>query len=110
MKELNIIKYAKFQALICAIVGLLFGVFYSFGGLTVDTLVTFNMIDPVIWENTPGLSYGTFLAFISLIAMPLYLATIGFLFGLVGGYLFNKLKHPFKNINMDFEQKTKNND
>ena len=43
-KKLNILKYAKFQALICAMVGLLFGIFYSFGGLIVDTLVTLELL------------------------------------------------------------------
>jgi hypothetical protein len=104
MKKINILKYAKFQGIICSIIGLLFGVIYSFGGLIVDSLVTLGMTDPIIWDNTPGLSYGTFLAFLSLIAMPLYFGGIGFIFGLVGAFLFNKLKHLFKNIDLNFEQ------
>ena len=59
-KKLNILKYAKTQGIICGFAGLFIGVLYSFGGLTIDTLVTLEWIDPVIWENTPGLSYGTF--------------------------------------------------
>jgi len=106
-KKLNILKYAKFQALICAMVGLLFGIFYSFGGLIVDTLVTLELSDPIIWDNTPGLSYGTLLAFMALFIMTLFTAGIGFISALVGGYLFNKLNYPFKNIDMDFEQKIK---
>jgi hypothetical protein len=104
-KKLNILKYAKTQGIICGFAGLFIGVLYSFGGLTIDTLVTLEWIDPVIWENTPGLSYGTFLAFLSIIAMPLYFGGIGYLFALVGAYLFNKLKHPFKNMDMDFNKK-----
>jgi len=109
-KKLNILKYAKFQALICAMVGLLFGIFYSFGGLIVDTLVTLELSEPIIWDNTPGISYGTLLAFMALFIMTLFTAGIGFISALVGGYLFNKLNYPFKNIDMDFEQKIKNND
>ena len=75
----------------------------SFGGLIVDTLVTFNLTDPIIWENTPGLSKGTALAFIAIVVIPIYFGGIGFLLGLVGGFLFNKLKHPFKNMDIDFD-------
>ena len=72
------------------------GFLYSFEGLTVDTLVTLDWIDQIILENTPGLSYGTFLAFISLIGMSLYFGTIGYLFALAVGEFFNmRLKIKF---------------
>ena len=106
MKKLNILKYSKFQGLICAIIGLLFGVIYSFGGLIVDSLVTLDVTSPIIWDNTPGLSYGTLLAFLSLIGMPLYFGTLGFCFGLVGSFLFNKLYPLFRNMDLNFEEQT----
>ena len=107
--KIHILKYAKFQALICSFIGLGFGIFYFFGGLIVDTLVTLELSDPIIWDNTPGLSYGTLLAFMALFLMPLYTAAVGFLSAIVGAFLFNKLKHPFRNMDLNFE-KTKNND
>ena len=107
-KKINILKYAKFQGLICAFVGLLLGFLYSFGGLAVDALVSFELTDPIIWEDTPGLSKGTLLAFIAIIVMPIYFGILGFIFGIFGAFLFNKLKHPFKNIDTNFKQE--NND
>ncbi|MCT4623819.1 MAG: hypothetical protein N4A46_09375 [Schleiferiaceae bacterium] len=66
------------SALICATVGLSLGVLYSFGGLIIDTLVSLELISS---NETPGLSYGTVLAFGALIGMP----AIGFVFGVVLG-------------------------
>jgi len=60
IQKLNIFTLAKFQAILASIVGLLCGIIYSFGGLVIDFLVSMEMITST---ETPGLSYGTFLAF-----------------------------------------------
>jgi hypothetical protein len=62
---------------------------YSFKGLKVDALVTLDWIYQIILENTPRLSYGTSLDFISLIGMSLYFGSNGYLFALVNGCFFN---------------------
>jgi hypothetical protein len=49
-----------------AYVGLLCGVLYSFGGLVVDSLTT-------------GLNWGTMMAFMALVGMPIIFGTFGFL-------------------------------
>lgn len=60
------------------VVGLLIGVFlgilYSFGGLILDALVSLELITS---DETPGLSYGTVLAFGALIGMPIIFGLIG---------------------------------
>ena len=37
-------------------------VFYSFGGLIIDSMVSVNLLSPATW-GTPGLGTGTLLAF-----------------------------------------------
>jgi len=78
MKTLNRIRvfsFAKFQAVLMALVGLLAGTLYSFGGLIIDALVSFGLITS---EETPGLSYATVLAYGAIIVMPLLFAATGF--------------------------------
>ena len=61
-----------------AFMGLILGVLYSFGGALIDVLVTIGWITS---SETPGLSYGTALAFWAIIVMPLLLAIFGFMAG-----------------------------
>ncbi|MDD9953602.1 MAG: hypothetical protein OXR66_04650 [Candidatus Woesearchaeota archaeon] len=86
MKKLNILHYAKLHTAVWALLGLLAGILYSFGGLLIDTLVTLGWITSA---ETPGLSYGTLLAFQALIGMPILFAGFGFLTGLLGAFLYN---------------------
>jgi hypothetical protein len=51
-----------------AYLGLACGVLYSFGGLVVDML-------------TVGLNWGTAMAFMALVGMPVIFGTVGFLLG-----------------------------
>ena len=51
-----------------AYLGLVCGVLYSFGGLVIDLL-------------TIGLNWGTVMAFMAVVAMPVIFGTFGFLFG-----------------------------
>ena len=83
------------------LLGLLAGVFYSFGGLIIDTLVSLGVLSPERM-STPGLSYGTILAFGALIGMPLIFAVFGFFAGLVEAILFNSFASFFGGISADF--------
>jgi len=58
-----------------ALLGLLAGILYSFGGLIIDILVSFGWITS---SETPGLSYGTVFAFGALIGIHSYLHWLGF--------------------------------
>jgi hypothetical protein len=80
------LAFAKLLAIIGALLGLLAGILYSFGGLIIDTLVTLGWITTT---ETPGLSYGTVLAFGALIGMPIIFAIFGFVAGIVGAFLYN---------------------
>ncbi len=86
--QLHVWNFGLFQSLLFSLVGLLFGVVYSFGGLIIDTLVTLQILSAIEFE-TPGLSYGTVLAFGALIGMPLIGGGIGLACGVVEAILYN---------------------
>ncbi len=105
MKRLRVLAFAKFQAILTALLGLLAGVLYSFGGLILDSMVTLGWI---VSDETPGLSYGTLLAFGALIGMPFIFAIIGFVTGIIEAILFNIFSKWFDQIKLDFlERKLK---
>lgn len=83
------------------LLGLLAGIYYSFGGLLVDGLVSLGWIRS---SETPGLTYGTVLAFGALIGMPLIAATVGFAVGLAEAVLYNWTVKWFGGIKIDFAQ------
>lgn len=66
------------QALLMGLLGVLCGIFYSFGELIIDGLVTFGILSSEA-VSTPGLSTGTLLAFGALIGMPTIFIVIDFL-------------------------------
>jgi len=82
------------------LLGLAAGILYSFGGFIIDTLVSLEWITS---SETPGLSYGTLLAFGALIGMPIIFAVFGFVAGLIVAILFNILAKWFGGIAIDFE-------
>jgi hypothetical protein len=100
IKKFNPISFARFQALLGALLGLVAGVIYSFGGLVIDALVTLGWVTTT---ETPGLSYGTVLAFGALIGMPLIGAISGLITGTVGVFLYNLFAKWFGGIEIDFE-------
>ena len=69
LKKIHVFFYAKLQATLMALLGLMAGVIYSLGGL--------------IWELTAGipLNLGTILAFVALLGMPALFAIVGFTTG-----------------------------
>ncbi len=92
MKNINVLSFAKFQMLFALLIGSLAGIIYSFGGLLVDTLVSLGWITT---DETPGLSYGTILAFGALVGMPLIAAFWGFIFGILEALMYNAIAKWF---------------
>lgn len=101
-KKIKVFRYAIFQAIIMAFAGLVAGLIYSVGGFFIDALVSMGWITST---ETPGLSYGTVLAFGAIIGMPLYFALFGFIAGIVGAFLYNLFLPKFANkINLNFSR------
>jgi len=101
LKKINTLSFAKFQALLMGLTGVLFGILYSFGGLFIDTLVSLEIVSPEL-ASTPGLSFGTVLAFGALIGKPLLFAFLGFFFGIIEALLFNLVAKRFGGIQVPF--------
>lgn len=87
MWKSKLVQFVLVQTIVMEIIGLIAGILYAFGGLIIDAMVSFGWITT---NETPGLSYGTILAFGALVGMPLIFAIVGFLLGLVEA-LFYKL-------------------
>ena len=83
--SIGVFSVAARQAALMAVVGLLAGFVYSFGGAAIDVLVTAGVITS---GSTPGVSWGTALAFLALIGMPVYFAVFGFAAGAIGAFLY----------------------
>lgn len=86
VSTIGMFSFAKLQAFIFGILGLLAGIIYSFGGLILDALVTLGWISS---GETPGLSIGTILAFGALLGMPSIGASFGFILGIIEALIFN---------------------
>ena len=97
MAKIKIVRYATVQAIVMGFVGLALGVIYSFGGLIIDAFVSLGLITSA---ETPGLSYGTVLAFGALIGMPAIFAAFGFITGIIGAFLFNLFPKWFGWMNL----------
>ena len=54
-------------------------------------------------SETPGLSYGTVLAFGALVAMPVIAAGAGFALGIVEALLYNLVARWFGGVTMNFQ-------
>ena len=103
LKKIKILTLAKLQAIIFGLIGLVAGTLYSFGGLIIDTLVSIGWLSGVTFE-TPGLSYGTVLAFGALVGMPAIFATFGLASGIIGAILFKLLPKWIGGIKVDLEE------
>lgn len=102
INKMGIWSFAKLLGLIGILLGFICGVLYSFGGLIIDALVSSGILSPIPFE-TPGLSFGTILAFGALIGMPLIFGAFGFILGLIGALLYNVYAQYFGGIKIDFE-------
>lgn len=100
VKKISIYPFVKFQMLIGAMIGLIFGILYSFGGLIIDAGVTFGWFTS---NETPGLSFGTVLAFGALIGMPLIFAGFGAILGVVESVLYNLYARKFGGMDIGIE-------
>ncbi len=107
MERLDVFAFSKLQSFLMALVGLVFGIIYSFGGLAVDTLVTLELIST---SETPGLSFGTLLAFGALIGMPLIFAAAGFILGILEAVLYNLFAKWFPGFKPGFYIKSFHSD
>lgn len=103
VRRFGVLSSAKLSTAVMGIVGLIAGILYSFGGLIVDALVSIGWVSSVSAE-TPGLSYGTVLAFGALIGMPIIFAVPGLLVGAIGAFLYNVAARRVGGIEMDFEE------
>lgn len=78
-------SFIKIHVIVFGILGLLAGILYSFGGLAIDILISLEWITTT---ETPGLSYGTILAFGALIGMPLIGIALGLVTGVISGIVY----------------------
>jgi energy-converting hydrogenase Eha subunit A len=100
LKRIGVFFFAKLLTVMFGIFGLILGILYSFGGLIIDTVVSLGW---VVTSETPGLSYGTVLAFGALIGMPAMAAGLGFVVGIIGAMLYNLVSKWFGGIESDFK-------
>ena len=84
--KIELLFYARLQAVQMGLLGFIVGILYSFGGFIIDLMVSIGWIRS---SETPGLSYGTALAFFALIGMPLLFAVFGFLYGMIASIVYN---------------------
>ena len=101
LNKIRLLPSTKIFTGIMAFVGLIAGVLYSFGGLIIDALVSIGWITST---ETPGLSFGTILAFGALIGMPLIFAVFGFISASTGIILYNLLASKIGGIELEFDQ------
>ncbi len=100
IKRIGIFSFSIFQAVLGGLIGMVCGILYSFGGLLIDVLVTLGWVTT---NETPGLSYGTALAFGALVGMPLIFSVAGFLLGIAEAVLYNLFAKWFGGIRLSFE-------
>ncbi|MFC1575075.1 hypothetical protein ACFL5A_00310 [Gemmatimonadota bacterium] len=91
LKRLGVLFSAKLQAIVMAVVGLVCGILYAFGGAIYELL-------------TGTLNSGTALAFMALIGMPILFGAFGFLAGAVGALLYNFAAKGFGGIEIDLDE------
>ena len=96
--KIKFLSLIKLHTVFFAIAGLIAGILYSFGGLILDILVS---IDWITSSETPGLSFGTVLAFGALIGMPIIFATAGFCIGLIEAILYKLFAKWLGELNID---------
>ena len=96
-KKTNPLQLAKLQAVLFGLIGLCFGIYYSIGGMFIDILVSAEVLQAENWD-TPGLTIGALMAYMALVAMPLFTAICGFTLDLVKGLLYNLFRKWLENF------------
>lgn len=102
MKKLKTIPFLTFHTVLGALLGLLAGILYAFGGLLIDLLVSLGWVSS---PETPGLSVGTILAFGALIGMPIIFAGFGLLLGGIELIVFTVFARWVSWLELDFERR-----
>ena len=100
LNRISVFSFAKFRTILGVLIGLVCGILYAFGGLVIDALVSLQVLSPTAM-STPGLSFGTILAFGALVGMPLILGSIGLVLGVVEAVLYNLYASWFGGIKVD---------
>ncbi len=100
VRKVHVLQFALFQTVVCGLIGLLCGIFYSVGGLIIDIAVSLDLLSGEAM-GTPGLSRGTLLAFGALLGMPLIGASAGFVFGLLEAVIYNLIAHRLVSFKID---------
>ena len=88
-----------FQGKLGALIGLLCGIYYSFGGMLIDIGVSYGLLSAERM-STPGLSIGTLMAFGALIGMPLIFMFIGFICGLAQAFSYNLISRLLPSLSI----------
>lgn len=101
LDTVGVLSSAKLLAALMGFVGFVAGILYSFGGATIDVLVSKGWI---ISAETPGVGWGTALAFLALIGMPIIFASCGLIAGTIGAVLYNLVASRVGGIEMHFEK------
>lgn len=101
-KTISILQFAKLQAYMLALVGIVFGIIYAIGGFIIDLMVTLNLVSSIL---TKGLSIGTLLAFGALLGVPTVFAIVGYLLGILEALLYNLSIRWFSAINFNIQLK-----
>ena len=101
IRKLLIFPFALFQGTLAGLIGVVCGILYSFGGFLIDAGVSLGWLSAEAM-GTPGLSYGTILAFGALIGMPLIFAAVGFAAGILEAVLFNMIAKWFGGLKPNF--------
>ena len=91
LKKLGVLSSAKLLATLMALVGLISGILYAFGGFIYELL-------------TGTLNAGRALAFWALIGMPIAFAIPGLIAGAIGALLYNLVTRWIGGIETDFEE------
>jgi hypothetical protein len=90
LRHLDSLSFAKLQALIMAMAGLIAGLIYALSGFFMELL-------------NNNLNSGTALAFLAIAGMPVLFASAGFVAGLLGAPLYNLLAARTGGIQVNFE-------
>ena len=108
LEKLSLFSSAKLLILVFGLLGFACGIYYSFGGLFIDIMVSLGWLTAKKME-TPGLSKGTLLAFGALVVMPMIGMVFGFVSGLLGAWSYNICSNRLGALKVDFKFKNEGN-
>ena len=106
LTAVSVLSSARLAAAVMGLAGMAAGMLYAFGGALYDTLVTLGWIASAESGtlSTPGLGWGTVLAFGALIGMPVIFAAAGLAAGTVGAVLYNVVARRVGGIVLHFDK------